>query len=176
MYPCDPPPTLFLALRREMLIIAAEREFHGSTQAIPIMEAWPGVYRPMPVRVDPDAEEKRRLAHNLANQRWAERHRVPKARPSRAGISPKNARSTGEIPIGSVVVSGRHRGTVTHFLPPGADPADCMPPGTKTNHQGGHHKHVPSVVARYCVVVATNGKQMYHFPKAATVEDEWRKG
>ena len=169
-------PMLFLAMRREMIIIAAQRVFFGATHPIPVMEAWPGVYRPMPERVKQDAEEHRKRVHDLANQRWAERNRVPKPRPTRTGISPKTARSTGEIPIGSIVVSGRHRGVVTHFLQPGQDPSECMPPGTKVNDQGGHHKHVPSVIARYCVVVEINGKKVYHFPKAATVEDEWRKG
>ena len=72
-------PEAFLAQRREGLIIAADREFRGSTLPIPEMPEWPGIYIPKGDTINLDLsrmEHNHREANNRKCKAFRERKRL----------------------------------------------------------------------------------------------------
>jgi hypothetical protein len=63
-------PTKFLAQRRERLVIARAREFLGSSEIIPDMPHWPGLYEPKGDTINHDlaAMEAQRDATGLGRR------------------------------------------------------------------------------------------------------------
>ncbi|HXP59718.1 MAG TPA: hypothetical protein VN829_04455 [Dongiaceae bacterium] len=147
----------FLALRRDALIIAADREFRGSTEPIPELPAVPGIYRPTPKPEPFRARTKGApVSHKEANRRWSAARRSRQAR--------------GTLPVGTPIEMGRGMGTIIGYVAPGEDPMAYVPAGTKTGHITGCRRHEANNVPRYAVTVLLNGELHYYFPKSAWVE------
>ena len=71
----------FLALRRNALIIAADREFNHGTEPIPVMPAFPGIYRPPVDGINERLAMMERHRAEMNESRKGERYRVGTRKP-----------------------------------------------------------------------------------------------
>lgn len=165
-------PADFMAARRAAMVITNERVRNGSTEPIPELASYPGVYRELPKLDFQALKAKRDLEnHRATNARWREKHRKPKGeKGEKRERNPSKSVARGDLEIGAAVVMGGEPGTVLAYLPPFSDPHSAMPPGTPTWRQGGHTDHFPVSFPRYCVAIRKDGRDFYHFPKAAQLE------
>ncbi len=156
-------PAGFLALRREALVIAADREFRNSTEPIPEIPAIPGIYTP-PVKATilcaPTKPLRPLLGHKESNRLWRERKRAREGR--------------GSVPTGSKVEAARGIGLVLGYVAAGEDPMAFVPAGTPLWRITGARTHGPSHIPRYALAVLIGDQLHYLFPKAATLEREFK--
>ena len=171
-------PAPFLALRREALRIAADRAFRGSTEPMPEIPAWPGVFTPMACSlgaVKARTEARAKEAQLERSRKWKRDHPRPiedgprkvRVRPTHH-FNPCRSAAVGSIKTGARVKLNGAVGAVVAFLPSWADPMAFIPRAFPTTRIMG--STTPSVTPRYIVRVNVGLGPRLYFPRAAALE------
>ena len=171
-------PAPFLALRREALRVAADRAFRGSSEPMPEVPTWPGVFIPMAcslgaVQARTAAREKE--AQLERSRKWKRENPRPvqdgprkvRMRPTHH-FNPCRSEAVGSIKPGARVQHNGAIGAVVAFLPAWADPMAFIPHAFPTTRIMG--STTPSVTPRYIVRVNVGIGPRLFFPRAAALE------
>ena len=149
-------PEAFLAQRREVMLVAQRRVFLGSTEPLPEMPFWPGIYNPRPQWVPP--QQSHHLTREKAPRRvWARR------------------KSAGDLPVGLVVKTYFGHGVIMGYIDIGVDPMRFVPPGTPIWQLSGCRVHHPSNFTRYVIKTTRDKHPWYLFTKCLTLEKSVEK-
>lgn len=155
-------PDWFLADRYAALVVAADREFRHSREPIPELPECPGFYVPRPKNTAMVAPMPKRepLGHLECNRRWRASRRL--------------RNRIGQLPPGTEIEMESGVAVIMAYIAPGDDPMAPLPKDTMHSHMSGCRERGPSHLARYAVKVWNGRHWHYYWPKAATVDRDYR--